>query len=56
MSGVSGQVLCVRCLFFFFFFVVFYQVVELVGGGSVINENYPVSMLLKIVSSIFSYL
>ena len=28
--------------FFYFFSLIFYKVVDLVGGGSVIDEAYPV--------------
>ena len=48
MSGVKCQVSGVTChmffvfLFFCFFYKKFYNVVELVGGGSVINGASPV--------------
>ena len=39
MSGVTCQVSGVTCHFFFLFF--FDKLVDLVGGGSVINGAYP---------------
>ena len=42
MSHVRSHVSCNFLLFFFFF----YKVVELAGGGSVINEAYPVQFAL----------
>ena len=41
VSGVTCQVSCFLLLFFF-------KVVELVGGGSVINGAYPVYLYRKV--------
>ena len=43
MSGVTCEVSGVT----FFIFIFFDKVVELVGGGSVINEAYPVQFVTK---------
>ena len=42
VSGVTCQVSGVSCFFCFFVVVFLDKVVELVGGGSVINGAYPV--------------
>ena len=43
VSGVTCQVLRVRCHMSFFLLLLFFdKVVELVGGGSVINGAYPI--------------
>ena len=46
LSGILCQVFCVRCHMSYIYF--FYKVVELVGGGSVINGAYPVQFMKKV--------
>ena len=49
VSLVRCQISCVKCNFLFCFFIFIkknYKVVEIVGGGFVINDAYPVQVFV----------